>query len=84
MSNDNRIGETCSGRSILEILWEQLDSMYAALLDAREHPSENHHDIRLSGVCRGFAYCIATIQAPYEPDVKAVLREMKERARGDK
>ena len=71
----------CGGKSLLELLWDQLMGCYRELMDVDwENPVDD--DIRLQGETLGLARAIAIIVNPYAPDVDAVRAEAAERYEG--
>ena len=80
----------CAGKSLLELLWDQLMEAYADLVAWKpiavdpDHPDWMNQDDaedrgRHKGACLGFATAIAIITNPYAPDVDAVRKEAAER-----
>jgi hypothetical protein len=83
-----------AGRSILEIIWEELDSVYDQLVNSDAPdiwdedngsgdpvgvPEEWQKWGELRGQAQGLAYAIAVIQNPYDVSVPAVRAEAKRR-----
>jgi hypothetical protein len=79
-----------AGKSILEIIWEELDSVFDQLMEEGEpvvdpvkQPTTAATRYRqwgeLRGQAQGLAYAIAVIQNPYEVDVPAVKVQARER-----
>jgi len=82
-----------AGKSILEIIWEELDSVYDQLMSegrprvpkqwGAQHPQEiadkqmKYGELR--GQAQGLAYAIAVIQNPYDVSVPAVRHEAQRR-----
>jgi len=62
---------SCAGRSILQMVREQLDR---AMIKYLEDPTDQRR-----GIVRGLATGVAIVQQPYNPNVKAVERESKRR-----
>lgn len=68
--------QACSGKSILELLWEELDRIVERIMaDAGDEDDK--------GRALGTAYSIAVIQNPYRPNIEAVRREAMERWEAD-
>jgi hypothetical protein len=74
-----------AGRSILEILWEELDSIMDRLMgEGKPGTSEGEFGCELGdpeqwqkygeerGQGQGVAYCIAVMENPYAPDVPGI------------
>lgn len=71
-----------AGRSILEMLWEEMLNQYGKLVVMMVDEVSTPTISELAGqkgVCLGIAKCIAIMTNPYAPDVDAVRRETKER-----
>lgn len=68
-----------AGRSILEMLWDEMLNQYGKLLAVMEGPSTPAEVQGQKGTCLGIAKCIAIMTNPYDPDVDAIRRETKER-----
>lgn len=56
-----------AGRSILEIIWEEMDAVYGRLMAGDGAKAKGD-----KGRAAGLAYAIAVIQNPYEVNVEAV------------
>jgi len=83
-----------AGRSLLEILWEELDSIIDQLMseDEPDKPKEDLPSIAIGVLCEGYkmwgelrgqaqgvAYAIAVITDPYSPNVPAVREQAMQR-----
>jgi hypothetical protein len=66
-----------SGKSLLELMWEELDAIVDRLLAEAEA-----EDGRDPGRAEGVAFCIALVTSPYAPNVDAVRRLAMERRDG--
>jgi hypothetical protein len=64
--------QVCHGKSILEMLWEELDTIVERLMGG----GEAEHDI---GRAQGVAYAIAVIENPYYVDIERVRKEAMDR-----
>jgi hypothetical protein len=88
------IGEprpSCNGKSIIDLIWEQLLEKYEDLLVSMKNhevwrnrgidPSEeNVEDLgAYKGHCLGLATALAILHNPYSPDVDAIRKECVER-----
>jgi hypothetical protein len=62
------------GRSILEMLWEELMSISERLYTGAEA-----EDGRDPGRAEGVAFCIAVMTNPYAPNIEAVRAEVVRR-----
>jgi hypothetical protein len=72
------------GRSILEQIWEELDSIMDQLRSSSPIPEVEGWDgvrdrAELRGRAQGIAYAIAVIVNPYAPDVPEVKAEARKR-----
>jgi hypothetical protein len=68
----------CAGKSLLEMLWDQLMGCYVELMEVDwENPVDD--DIRLQGHTLGLAEAISIIVNSYAPNVDAVRAEAAER-----
>lgn len=70
------------GRSLVEILWEDLLSCIDRLMDKDELdlPEDDPDNNRLKGRAEGVAWCIAVIlHSPKTPDINEVKAEAMER-----
>ena len=78
-------GESCAGRSLLEMLWEELDSLVDHLY-MEDDPEPGDPDSvfqeygKLQGRAHGVSYAIAVIMNPYKPDLPAIKQEATDRA----
>lgn len=63
----------CGGKTILEMLWAELDAVMDRLM------SEPAEDGRDPGRAEGVAYCIAVMQNPYLPNIDAVRDQAMDR-----
>lgn len=84
-----------AGKSILDILWEELDNVYDQLVTEDKPDKWTPHKAssatkvgdpdewqaygELRGQAQGLAYAIAVMQNPYEVDVPGVKRQARER-----
>lgn len=77
---------SCGGKSILDLIWDQLMEVYQDLMEWRpvavdpDHPDWMHQEDaedrgKLKGQALGFATAIAIITNPYAPDLDAVRAE---------
>ena len=64
----------CGGKTILELLWDELDAIMDRLMSDGEA-----EDGRDPGRAEGVAYCIAVMQNPYLPNIDAVREQAMER-----
>lgn len=83
-----------AGRSIIEILWEELDSIMDRLVEDGEPEAWTHtvagrkalEAVREwgeeRGQAQGMAYAIAVLTNPYHVDVDAIRAEAVRRRRG--
>lgn len=62
---------SCAGRSILQMMKDQLDR---AMLKYLSDPNDQRR-----GIVRGLATGVAILQQPYNPNVKSVERDSKVR-----
>lgn len=62
-----RVGD-CAGRSIVEMMEDELDAIIERLMGEPENEEER-------GKAAGVSYCIAIARQPYNPDVPAVKNE---------
>jgi len=69
-------GVSCAGRSIIEILWEDLDKTVDKLESPGALRGARPVDI---GRAQGLAYAIAVMYNPYAPDFNAVRDEAMDR-----
>lgn len=67
-------GSACGGKTILELLWDELDSIMERLMTGTEADDE-----RDPGRAEGVAYAIAVMQNPYLPSIDAVREKAMER-----
>lgn len=70
----NAGGTTCGGKTILELLWEELDAIMDRLMTGAEADDE-----RDPGRAEGVAYSIAVMQNPYLPNVDNVREQAMQR-----
>jgi hypothetical protein len=70
----NAIGSMCAGKSLHEILWDELMTIMERLMTGCEA-----EDGRDPGRAEGVAYCIAIFQNPYAPNIEGVRAEAMER-----
>ena len=63
-------GDSCRGRSIVEMMCDELDTIVDRLLNGGEAA-----DGRDPGRAEGVAFCIAIIQQPYNPNIDAVRED---------
>lgn len=71
---------SCGGKSILELIWEKLDAVYAELVTeevARDPMSAEASVLR--GEALGLASALAIITNPYSPNLDAIRAEAKAR-----
>lgn len=64
-------GDDCRGRSIVEMMEDELDSIVERLMT----PGAAAEDGRDPGRAEGVAFCIAIIRQPYNPDIEAVRND---------
>lgn len=67
-------GQSTAGPSLLEKMWEELDSIVDRLMEGAEAA-----DGRDPGRAEGVAYCIAIVQMPYAPDMMAIRAQAMDR-----
>ena len=60
----------CEGRSLLEMMWEELDAVFERLIS--DNPAADGRD---EGRAEGIATCIAIVQQPYNPNLDSVREE---------
>jgi len=63
---------TCGGKTMLELFWEELMTVYERLMTGQEAEDD-------VGIAQGVAYCIAVACNPYRPDIDAVRAQAAER-----
>lgn len=68
-------GGDFAGPSLLEMMWEVLDSIVDRLSEEGA-AAEDGQDV---GRAQGVANCIAIVQQPYSPDIMAVRAQAAER-----
>lgn len=80
-----------AGKSILEMLWEQLDAAYERLIADGEPGNAQYSTNQAAwavdyqrygeqrGRCQGLAEAIAVLINPYAPDLPAIKTEAKRR-----
>lgn len=66
--------QVCGGKSIFEMLWEELDAIVERLQAGASDDVEAD-----KGRAQGVAFAIATIQNPYLPNIEAVRNEAMDR-----
>lgn len=76
--------ESGAGQSLLEKLWEELDSIMDRLMEEDQPDSDSSrqdviHYGELRGQAQGVAYAIAIIEQPYKPDMPGVKDRAMER-----
>lgn len=64
--------QVCHGKSILEMLWEELDSIVERLMGGGEAEGD-------VGRAQGVAYAIAVIENPYHVDMERIRAEAMQR-----
>lgn len=76
----------CGGKSIIEMLWDELLNQYELLMvlnAAASHrmlkPGEHDEAFARRGTCLGLAKALAILVNPYRPDVDAIRTECVER-----
>lgn len=83
----------CAGKSILEMLWDELMSEMEPLMSGGEYHDDSRpdgsrpmdldlwtaHRARTRGVCQGLSAAIAIMMNPYAPNVDQVRAEAAER-----
>jgi len=78
----------CGGKSLLELIWDELMESYADLVEQGNPVIDNYMDDSVDperacdygqdkGRCLGLATAIAIITNPYAPNVDAVREEAK-------
>lgn len=67
-----------TGKSIIESLWDELESSVRKILD-EDHPTTEVD----KGYANGLTYAIAMMINPYNPNVKEVKKQAVRRAKGD-
>jgi len=65
----------CSGKSILEMYWDELDTIMDRLMTNGAEAADGRDPGRAEGV----AYCIAVMKNPYAPNIDSVRIEAVER-----
>lgn len=70
--------QVCHGKSILEMLWEELDGIVERLMADGE--AADGQDV---GRAQGVAYAIAVIENPYHVDIERVRAEAMDRWEAD-
>jgi hypothetical protein len=70
----NAGGSGCGGRTLLELMWDELDIITDRLMTGQEA-----EDGRDPGRAEGMAYAIAVMQNPYRPSWEAVRDQAVER-----
>lgn len=70
----NAGSSACAGKSILEMLWEELDAIVDRIMT--EQDSEDGRD---PGRAEGVAYCIAVFTNPYLPNLDAIREQAMDR-----
>lgn len=70
--------EVPAGKSILELMWEELDALMEILMAPGDFELEEELGW-YRGRGNGLATCIALVHNPYVPDVNAVRKLAKER-----
>lgn len=64
--------QVCQGKSILEMLWDELETIVERLMAGAEAEDDK-------GRALGTAYAIAVIENPYLPDIERVRKEAMRR-----
>lgn len=75
-----RVVTVPAGKSILELMWDELDALMEILMDMKHWELEESADW-YKGRANGLATCIALVHNPYVPDVMAVRELAKQRYR---
>jgi hypothetical protein len=70
----NAGGTTCGGKSLYEMLWDELMVVIDRLMTGA-----TADDQRDPGRAEGIAYCLAVMQNPYLPNIDAVREQAMER-----
>lgn len=70
----NAGGSACGGKTLLEMLWEELDAIMDRLMTGQEAEDE-----RDPGRAEGVAFCIAVFQNPYAPNINVVRDQAMDR-----
>lgn len=65
---------SCAGKSINELMWEQLDNVVARIYDGAETA-----DGRDPGRAEGMAMMLAILQNPYRPNLELIREKATER-----
>lgn len=65
---------SAAGRSLLEMMWQELDTIVDRLMGRAEAA-----DGRDPGRAEGVAYCIALVQSPYAPSIEDVRAQAMDR-----
>ena len=68
-----------AGRSIIEIMWEELDGIMDQIMDLRELDKQDLDPQWAKGRANGVAWCISVLQNPYVANVAQVRQIAKER-----
>lgn len=71
----NTGGGACAGKSIIEMLWDTLDTLIDLLMDEDPQPDPD----LLKGKAEGVAYALAVFQNPYLPNLDAIRQQAMER-----
>jgi hypothetical protein len=83
MDELNSVLRPWAGRRLVDMLWEELDSITDRLM--RDAPEDSWGDEEWNsynqdvGAARGIAYCIAIITNPYNPSIDAIREIAMER-----
>jgi hypothetical protein len=64
--------QVCKGKSILEMMWEELDAIVERLMGGGAAEED-------TGRAQGVAYAIAVIENPYLPDMERIRNEAMDR-----
>lgn len=67
-------GNSCMGKSVTELLWEELDRIVDRLMTGQE--AEDGKD---AGRAEGTAYALAVFQNPYRPNLDKIREEATDR-----
>jgi len=68
--------QVCNGKSLYEMMWEELDAIVERLMAGAASEEDK-------GRAQGVAFCIATVQNPYRPNIEAVREEAMRRWEND-
>ena len=73
-------GFSCAGRSLLEIIEDELDDSFDALMD-KDNGYDEETLNKAKGRAEGLTFAIAIIKGPYAPNIDAIKGQAVERYR---